>query len=178
MRAAVTCLLATGILPKAPTIPLDWKQEGLSCADFDIRNTDGTTDESNPAPTITPVVTRKGKKRMLHHPPTSQESRQPPPTAPPEAIPPPTPLAPPPRTRMRKQRGPGAPEPMFPTQETARSAETALCHGEHQGIHPTTAQQIADLLHKSQELMKRQRGESHLLKKVQDLDNRGTGGNM
>ena len=57
MRAEVTCLLATGILPKAPTIPPDWEQEGLSCAAFDIRNTARTTDESNLVPTIAPVVT-------------------------------------------------------------------------------------------------------------------------
>ena len=75
MRAVVTCILATGLLPRAPAIPPDGKQEGLSCAAFDIRNTDGTTDESNLAPTIAPVVTRKGKQRMLHHPPTPQETR-------------------------------------------------------------------------------------------------------
>ena len=57
--------IAIGILPKAPTIPPDWEQEGLSCAAFDIRNTDGTTDESNLTPTIAPVVTRKGKQRVL-----------------------------------------------------------------------------------------------------------------
>ena len=106
MRAVITCLLATGILPKASTIPPDWRQEGLSCTSFDIRNTDGTTDESNLAPTTAPVVTRKGKQRILHHPPTPQEWRQPPPTTPPGAMPPPTPVALPPRTRMRKQRGP------------------------------------------------------------------------
>ena len=55
---------------------------------------------------------------MLHHPPTPQESRQPPPTAPPGAIPTPTRAAPPPRTRTRKQRDQGTPEPMLPTQET------------------------------------------------------------
>ena len=180
MRAEVTCLLATGRLPNAPTIPPDGEQERLSCAAFDIFNTDGTTDESNLAPTIAPVVTRKGKQRILHHPPTPQESRQPPltvlpgamppptpvvppprtrtrkqkdqgtptvatrkgkqrmlqypptpqesrqpaPTAPPEATPPPTPVALPPRTRTKKQRDQGTPEPMFSTQETATSAET------------------------------------------------------
>ena len=103
MRAVVTCrLLPIGKLPRAPTIPPDLKQEELSCASFDIRNTDGTTDESNLAPTIAPVVTRKGKQRMLHHPPTPQESRQPPPTAPPGAMPTPTRAAPPPRTQTRK----------------------------------------------------------------------------
>ena len=168
MRAVVTCLLATGVLPKAPTIPPDWEQEGLSYAALDIRNTDGTTDESNLAPTIAPVVTRKGKQRMLHRPLTPQESRQPPPTASPGAMPPPTPGAP--RTRTRKQRDPGIPEPMFPIQKTARSAETALSQGEHQGPYPTTAQRIANLLHKSQELMKRQRGDSPLFRKVQDLE--------
>ena len=75
MRVVVTCLFATGILPKAPTIPPDWELEELSCATFNIRNTDGTTDESNLALTIAPVVTREGKQRMLHHLPTSQESR-------------------------------------------------------------------------------------------------------
>ena len=75
MRAVVTCHLAAGILTKASTIPPDWELEGLSCAAFDIRNTDGMTDESNLASTIAPVVTRKGKRRMLHHPPTPRESR-------------------------------------------------------------------------------------------------------
>ena len=178
MRAVVTCLLATGILPKAPTIPPDSEQEELSCAAFDIHNTDGTTDESNPAPTITPVVTRKRIQRMLYHPPTSQESRQPPPTAPPGEMPPPTPVAPHSRTRMRKRRGPGTPEPVFPTQETARLAKTALSQGEHEGIHPTTAQRTADLLRTLHELIKRQRRDSHLFRKVQDLDSGGIGGDM
>ena len=164
MRAVVTCLLATGILPKAPTIPPDWEQEGLSCAAFDIRNTDGTADESNLAPTIAPAVTRKGKKRMLHHPPTPQESRQPPSTAPPGTMPPPTPVAPSPRTRTRKQRDQGTPETMFPPQETATSAETALNQGEHQGPYPTMVQRIADQLRKPHELMNQQRGDSHLFK--------------
>ena len=71
MRAVATCLLAPGILPKDPTIPPDWEQEGLSCPAFDIRNTDGTTDKSNLAPTIAPVVTRKGNRgcfTILQHP--------------------------------------------------------------------------------------------------------------
>ena len=46
---------------------------------------------------------------------------------------------------------------MFPTQETAKSAETALSQGEHQGPYPTMAQRIADLLRKPQELMKQQK---------------------
>ena len=170
MRAVVNCLLVTGILPKAPTTPPDWGQEGLSCAAFDIRNTEGTTDESNLAPAIAPVVTRKGIQRMLHQSPTPQTSRQPPPTAPPGAMPPPTPVTPPSRTRTRKQRDQGIPESMFPTQETARLAQTALSQGEHQGPYPTTVQLIADLLHKPQELMKRQSGDSHLFRKVQDLE--------
>ena len=169
MRAVVTCLLAPGILPKAPTIPPDWKQEGLSCAAFDIRNTGGTTDESNLNPTIAPVVTRKGKQRVLHHPPTLQEWRQPPPTAPPGAMPPRTPGAPPPPTRTRKQRDPGTPEPMFPTQETARSAETALSQGKHQGPYPTTVQQIADLLHTAGIYEAAER-RLYLFRKVQDLE--------
>ena len=175
MRAVVTCPLATGILPKTPITPPYW--EGLSCAAFDIRNTDGTTEESNLAPTMAPVITRKGKQRMLHHPPTPQESRQPPHTVPPGAMPTPTRAAPPPRTRTRKQRDPGTPEPMFPTQETATLAETAFSKAEHQGPYLTTVQRIADLLRKSQELIKRQRGDSHLSRKVQDLDSGGTGGN-
>ena len=118
MRAAVTYLLATGLLPRAPIIPPDGKQEGLACAAFDTRNTDGTTDESNLAPTIAPVVTRKGKQRILHHPPTLKR-RDNPLTAPPGIIPTPTRAAPPPRTQNEKQRDQGTPEPMFPTQETA-----------------------------------------------------------
>ena len=57
----VTCLLATGLLPRAPTVPSDGKQEGQSCAAFDIRNTDGTTDESNLAPTIAPGGNSEGE---------------------------------------------------------------------------------------------------------------------
>ena len=72
MRAVVTCLLATGILPKAPTLPPDWEKEGLSSAAFDISNTDGTTYESNLALTIAPVVIRKQGNRgcftILQHP--------------------------------------------------------------------------------------------------------------
>ena len=71
MRAVVTYLLVTGILPKAPTIPPNWEQEGQSCAAFDIRNTDGATDGSNLAPTIAPVVTRKENRgcfAILQHP--------------------------------------------------------------------------------------------------------------
>ena len=69
-----------------------------------------------------------------------------------------------------KTKGPGTPEPMFPTQETARSAETTLRKGEHQGPYPATVQRIAHLFHRPQELMKRQRGGSHLCRKVQDLE--------
>ena len=165
MGAVITCLLATVIQPKALTIPPDWELEALSCAAFDIPNTDGTTNESNLAPTIAPVVTQKGKQRMLHHPPTPQESIQPQPTAPSGPMPPPTPVPSPPRTRTRKQRDQGTPEPMFPSQETTTSADTALNQGEHQGPYPTIVQRIADLLRKTQELVKRQRGDSHLLKK-------------
>ena len=64
---------------------------------------------------------------------------------------------------------------MFPTQETATSAETALSQGGHQGPYPIMIQRITDLLRKPQELMKRQREDSHLLGEVQDLNNGGTG---
>ena len=64
---------------------------------------------------------------------------------------------------------------MFPTQETTTSAETALSQGEHQGPCPTMVQRIADLLRKPQELIKRQKEDSYLLGKVQDLNNGGTG---
>ena len=77
MGAVVIYLLATGLLPRAPTIPPDGKQEGLSCAAFDIRNTDGTKDESNLALTIAPMVTRKGKQRILHHPSTPKRQDNP-----------------------------------------------------------------------------------------------------
>ena len=42
MRAVVTYLLAMDVLPKAPTVPLDWEQERSSFEAFNnIRNTDG-----------------------------------------------------------------------------------------------------------------------------------------
>ena len=94
--------------------------ESHICLPLDIRTTDGTTDESDLAPTIAPVVSRKGKQRMIHHPLTPQESRQPPPTAPPGAIPIPTRAAPPPRTRTRKQRDRGTPEPCSPLKRPPR----------------------------------------------------------
>ena len=103
---------------------------------------------------------------MLHHPPTPLESRQPPPTAPPEETPPPTPVAPPPRTRTRKTKRPG-------------HTGTYVTHSidRHVGRdNPTMVQRIADLLRKPQELMKRQREDSHLSGKVKDLKNGGTGG--
>ena len=109
MRAVITYLLATEILPKTPTVPPDWEKEGLSCAAFDISHTDETTDKPNLATTIAPVVTRKGEQRMPHHPPTPQNSRQPTPPASPEAMPRPTPAAPPPRIRTKPQRDPGTP---------------------------------------------------------------------
>ena len=65
---------------------------------------------------------------------------------------------------------------MFPTQETAASADTALSQGEHQGPYPTMVQRIADLLRQPRELRARQREDSHLLGKVRDLNNGGTGG--
>ena len=118
MQAVVTCLLATGLLPRAPTVPSDGKQEGLSCAAFDIRNTDGTTDESNLAPTIAPGGNSEGETDD-----TSPYSNTPideitPLTAPPGAMPTPTRAAPPLRTQTRKQWNQGTPELMFPTQET------------------------------------------------------------
>ena len=189
MRAVVTCLLATGVLPKAPTIPPDWEQEGLSCEAFDTRNIDVTTyktpvqeelqnptKESDLTPVIAPVTTRKGKRRMLHHPPKPQESRQTPPTAPSGEMPPPSPVTPTPRTRTRKQKDQGISDPMFPTQETNTPREIALSQGEHRGSYPTMVQRIAGLLRQPQELLKRQREDSYLLEKIQDLDNGGTGG--
>ena len=85
-------------------------------------------------------------------------------------------MTPPPRTRTRKQKDQGTPDSMFSTQETTTSGETALSQGEHRGPYPTMVQHIAGLLRKPQELMKRQREDSHLVGKIQDLDNGGTGG--
>ena len=121
-------------------------------------------------------VARKGKQRTRHHPPALQKPKQPPPTAPPEETPHSTLVAPPPRTRTRKRRDQGTPEPMLPTQETATSADTALSQGEHQSPYPTMVQRIADLFRKPRELMAWQREDSHLLGKVRDLNNGGTGG--
>ena len=65
---------------------------------------------------------------------------------------------------------------MFPTQVTAMSADTVLSQGEPRSPYPTILQPIAGLLRKPQELMKHQREDSHLLGKIEDLDNGGTGG--
>ena len=107
--------------------------------------------------------------------PTLQESRPPSPTAPTgEMPPPPTPGAPTPQTRTKNQKDQDTPDPMFPTQATATSAETALSQGKHRGPYPTIVQRIAGLLRKPKERMKRQREDSHLLRNIQDLDNRRT----
>ena len=71
MRAVVTCLVATGIMPKAPTVAPDSKLEGLSCATVDIHNAGGTTDKSNLVPTIALVVLGKENRgcfTILQHP--------------------------------------------------------------------------------------------------------------
>ena len=65
---------------------------------------------------------------------------------------------------------------MFPTQETATSADTVLSQGEHQDPYPAMVQRIADLPRKPQELMARQREDSYLWGKVRDLNSGGTGG--
>ena len=152
MQAVVACLLATGVLPNAPTFPPDWEQEGLSCEAFDnIRNTYGGIDEtsiqeefqnptteSNLAPIKARVVTRNGEQRILQsdRSPTLQESIPPPPTAPPgEMTPPLTPVAPPPRARTRKQKDQDTPDPTFPNQATATATDTALSQGEHRGSY-------------------------------------------
>ena len=47
MRAVVICLLATSVLPKAPTIPPDLEQEGLLCEALEnIRNMERGIDET------------------------------------------------------------------------------------------------------------------------------------
>ena len=193
MRAVVTYLLATGVLPKSPTVLPDWEQEGLSREAFDnICNTDrgmdetpiqeelqNLTTESSLAPIIVPVATRKGKQMMLQsgQSSTRQKWRPPPPTAPPGEIPPPTPpVTPLPRTRTRKQKDQDTSDSMFPTQVTITSADTALRQGKHRAPYPTIVQRTAGLLRKPQERMKQQREDYHLLGKIQDLDNEGTGG--
>ena len=167
MRAVVTCLPATGVLPKPLTIPLDWEQEGLPWEAFDnIRNMDrgiwetliqrevqNPTMKSSLAPITAPVVTRKRKQRMLRseHSPTLQESRPPPSTAPAGEVPPPLPpVTSSSRTQTRKQKGQDTPDPMFPTQAITTSADTALSKGEHRGPYPTVVQRIAGLLGKPQ----------------------------
>ena len=150
MRAAVTYLLATGLLPRAPTIPPDGKQEGLACAAFDTRNTDGATDEFNLAPTIAPVVTRKGKQRILHHPPTLKRRDNPTYGATRNNANPNT-CGTTSTDSKRETKGPGHTRTYVPHSRDHQPAETALSRGEHQGPLPTTVQRITDLLRKSQE---------------------------
>ena len=76
----------------------------------------------------------------------------------------------------KKTKRPGHNGTYVPHSRDRLSAEIALSQGEHQGLNPTTVQRIADLLRKSQELMKRQRGDSHLFRKVQEPDSGGIGG--
>ena len=65
---------------------------------------------------------------------------------------------------------------MFSTQEMNAPREEALSQGELRGPYPTMVQRIAGLLRQPQELRKRQREDFHLLGKIEDLDNGGTGG--
>ena len=179
MRAVLTCLLATGVLPKALSITPDWEPEGLSCEAFDnIRKMDrgieetpiqeelqDPTTESSLDPTMAPGITGKGKQRMLQsgHYQLLRESRtpiqeQPPPTAPPrELSPPPPPVTPLSRTRTRKQKNQDTPNTMFPTRVNAKSADMALSQGKHRCPYPTMLQRIAGLFRKPQELLKQKR---------------------
>ena len=75
-----------------------------------------------------------------------------------------------------KIKGLGHTGTYVPHSRDRQPAETVLSQGEHQGPHPTMVQRITDLLHKSQELMKRQTGDLHLFRNIQDLDNGATGG--
>ena len=93
-------------------------------------------------------------------------------------MPPPLPpiVALPPRTRTRRQKNQDTPDPMFPTQVIATSADTALGQGEHRGPYPTMMQRITDLLCKLQELMDQQSEGSHMLGKIQAFENGVAGG--
>ena len=127
----------------------------------DIRNSDTerTPELDNgiqPRPDHSAGGNSEEKQRMLQsdHSPTLLESRPPTPMSPPEGMPsPPPPVAPPPRTRTRKQKDQNTPNPIFPTQATATSADTSLSQSEHRGPYPTMVQRIAGLLRKPQELM-------------------------
>ena len=115
------------------------------------QRTDGTTDESNLAPTMAPVVIRKGKQRILHHSlilkrrdnPTYGATRN---NANPNTCGTTS------TDSKRETKGPGHTRTYVPHSRDRQPAETALSQGEHQGPHPTTVQRITDLLRKSQEL--------------------------
>ena len=133
MRAVVTRLLATGILLKVPTNPLDWEQDGpIMCY---LRHPQNRWDDRRIQPRPDHSAGVNSERETEDASPSSNTPRFE--TTPTYGITrsdaTPTPGAPPPRTRTKKQRDPGTPEPMFPTQETARSAETALSQGEYQG---------------------------------------------
>ena len=151
MRAAVTYLLATGLLPRAPTFPPDGKQEGLACAAFDTRDADGTTDESNLAPTTAPVVTRKEKHRILHHP-TTLKRRDIPTYGATRNNTNPNTCGTTSTDSKRETKGPGHTGTYVPHSRDRQPAETALSQGENQGPHPAAVQRITDLLRKSREL--------------------------
>ena len=176
MRAVGTYLLATGLLPRAPTILPDGKQEGLSCAAFDIRNTDGTTDESNLAPTIASGGNSEGETEDISPSSnTPKDEKTPTYGATRNSVNPNT-CGTTSTDSNEETKKPGHTGTYVPHSRDRQPAETALSQGEHQRPHPTPVQRITDLLRKSQELMKRQTGDLHLFRKIQDLDNRGTGG--
>ena len=175
MRGVETYLLATGLLPRAPTVPPDGKQDGLSCAAFDIHNTDGTTDESNLAPTIAPVVTEGETEDTSLSSNTPRDEITPTYGATRNNANPNT-CGTTSTDSNEKTKGPGHTGTYVPHSRDRQPAETALSQGEHQCPHRTTVQRITDLLRKSQELVKRQTGNLHVFRKLQDLDNGGTGG--
>ena len=76
-----------------------------------------------------------------------------------------------------KAEGPGHTGTCVPhSRDRDVSWDTALSQGEHQVPYSTIVQRIADLLRKPRELRARKRENFHLLGKVRDLNNGGTGG--
>ena len=193
IRAALIRFLATGVLPKAPTIPPDLEQKSLTYEAFDnIRIIDRRIDETpmqkepqNPptesslAPIIAPVVTRKGRHKLLqsdHSPPLRLKTslsdgatrRNATSTTTCDIT-----ITNPTKEEKNDQ---STPDPMFPTQVTTTPAYIALSQGEHRGPYLTMLQRIVDLLRKPQEFIRQQMEDSRLLENIHDFDTGGTGG--
>ena len=188
MRAVVTCLLATRVLPKAPTILPNWEQEGLSCETFNLRNTDGTTDEN---PIQKELQNPTTESNLADHSAGGNSEAEKQNISPSSNTPRVETTLTYGATRRytiltntcgtastdsnEQTEGPGHTRPYVPHPRDLHVSRDSFYSGQTPRPIPNHGTTDRGLLRKPQELMKRQREDSHLLGKIQDLDNGGTG---